>query len=115
MMGFAMLFVASAALATIARALVTADQPPGQLPTRTLAINVAGAAVLGLLIGAGWNNELLATVAVLGSVTTFSSVAAEAADLVNDGKSRTALAYVGLTIAAAVAAAWISILAGEAL
>lgn len=112
---FVLAFAIIAAAATVVRAVSTTGQRKGQIPTRTLAVNVAGSAVLGLLIGRGWNDNTLMVVALLGSVTTFSSVLAESAELIEDRRRRQAVAYVGLTIVMAVVAAWVGIIIGETL
>lgn len=109
----AVLFVTVAAAATIARAVVTFGQQPPAFPWRTFTVNVLGALALGTMVGAGWHDSVILTAGALGSLTTFSTVAAEAASLVDDGRSRRAMAYVGLTIAVGIAAAWLGINLGE--
>jgi fluoride exporter len=80
-------------------------------PVVTLAENVAGAALLGLLLTVlavrdlpQWWRLLLAT-GVLGSFTTFSTFAAEVVLLVHDGAVVVALAYTTATMALGIAAA----------
>jgi CrcB protein len=48
-------------------------------PRGTLAVNVAGSAVLGLLVGAGPSAYALVGVGFCGALTTFSTFAVEAA------------------------------------
>lgn len=109
----AVLFVAVAALATLIRAVLTFGQSPPSLPWRTLAVNIAGSFLLGLMLGAGWSDRIVLSAAGLGSVTTFSTVAAEAAALIDDGHRRRTMAYVGLTLVVGVAAAWLGLSIGE--
>lgn len=111
----AVVFVAIAAVATAIRAVVSADQPDGAIPLSTLALNCAGAFWLGLLLTAWPENALLLGTAGLGSLTTFSTVAAETAALLDDGRKRTAIAYLGLTVAVGVAAAWLGLSIGDSL
>jgi len=109
-------FVLLAAIATLIRAVVTAGQPDHAMPWGTLAVNTFGAALLGLIVEANWwDNPVAMTVAGLGSLTTFSTVAGEAADFVDDGRWDAAVVYVGLTLAAGIAAAWFGLLIGRVL
>jgi fluoride exporter len=80
-------------------------------PVVTLVENVAGAAVLGLLLTVlmvrelpDWWRLLLAT-GVLGSFTTFSTFATEVVLLVRDGAAATAVAYTAATMVLGIAAA----------
>jgi len=112
----ALVFVVVAAVFTLVRVLATAGQPGGQIPWRTLAINVGGALLLGLATSADLAvNSVIYAGAGLGSLTTFSTVAAEAAALLDDGHKRTAIAYVGITLVVGIAAAWLGIIIGESL
>jgi len=109
-------FIAVAAVATVVRALVTADQTKDQIPWRTFAVNIAGAFVLGLVLASSWwENPVIATTAGLGSLTTFSTVAAEAAALVDDDRKGTAMAYVVLTVVVGIVLATIGLSIGELL
>ncbi len=108
-------FVLAAAAATLLRAVATANQPPGEIPWRTFAVNVAGSFALGLIVASSWwDNSIVVTTAGLGSLTTFSTVAAEAASLLNDGRKGRAIAYVGLTLVVGVTAAWLGLIIGDA-
>ena len=109
-------FIVVAAAATLARALATAGQAPGKIPWRTLAVNVLGAFALGLLVTSNWlDDPLIVGVAGLGSLTTFSTVAAETAGLLDDGHKRLAMAYLGLSLVVGVAAAWLGLSIGDSL
>lgn len=108
-------FVVVAAVATLIRALLTADQPAGTIPWRTFALNCGGALCLGVLLTARPDSALLLGTAGLGSLTTFSTVAAETAGLLDDGHRRTAIAYVGLTVVVGIAAAWLGLSIGDSL
>lgn len=88
---------------------------PG-FPWGTLAINVAGSALMGVVAGAlttpGTPWRLFLATGVLGGFTTFSAFSLEAATLVERGQTGAALAYagvsVGLAVAALFAGLWIS-------
>lgn len=111
----ALAFVAVAAAFTLVRAVVTAGQPHGEIPWRTFGVNVIGAFVLGLVVTSQWwDDPVVATTAGLGSLTTFSTVAAETASLLDDGRKRRAIAYVGLTLVVGVMAAWLGLSIGDA-
>lgn len=111
----AVAFLVAAAVATLVRVLATAGQPAGRLPWRTLTVNVAGAFVLGLLLAADWVvDPVVVATAGVGSLTTFSTVAAETAGLIDDGCRRTAAGYLVITVVLGVAAAWLGIGLGAA-
>lgn len=94
---------------------------PDGFPWTTFAVNVAGAFLLGLLMGAIAGNEtaepwrLLLGVGVLGGFTTFSTLAYETLALADRGAfTLGALNLVGTGVAGLVAAA-LGLLAGRAL
>lgn len=84
-------------------------------PWGTMAVNVAGSFLIGLL-GAlsgklGWGNELrlFLTVGLCGGFTTFSTLSNECLSFVKDGAYASAAVYILLTIVlglATVAAGW---------
>ncbi|WP_409061194.1 fluoride efflux transporter CrcB [Streptomyces sp. SYP-A7185] len=92
---------------------------PGAFPTTTLLVNVVGCAVMGafmvLLTEARTPHRLLRPffgTGVLGGFTTFSTYALDIERLVEGGHARTGLAYLALTLLAALAAvgsaAWVT-------
>jgi CrcB protein len=83
-----------------------AARAAGELPVGTLAVNVSGAFVLGLLAGLALHGDalLLAGTATIGSYTTFSTWMLETQRLVEDGEARAAALNVGLSLAAGLAA-----------
>ena len=75
-------------------------------PLGTMAVNVSGAFVLGVLAGAGvaGDAELIAGTAVLGSFTTFSTWMLESERLGQLERARLAWCNVGVSLAAGLAA-----------
>lgn len=109
-------FIALAVVGTLVRAIVTAGPTAGRIPWRTVGINCLGAFVLGAVMTSQLGHAPVAvTVAGLGSLTTFSTVAGETATLLDDGHKRTAILYVGLTLVVGVASAWLGLSIGERL
>jgi CrcB protein len=89
---------------------------PGAFPWTTLAVNAAGCALIGVLmvvISDVWAAHRLVRpflgTGVLGGFTTFSAYAADVYHLVDEHQARTALAYLGATLMAALGAVWIAV------
>ncbi|WP_261991499.1 fluoride efflux transporter FluC [Streptomyces sp. OR43] len=85
----------------------------GTFPWTTLVVNVVGCAVIGVfmvVISEAWTPHRLVRpffgTGVLGGFTTFSTYAVDIERLVAGGRARTGLAYLGLTLLAALAAVW---------
>lgn len=87
---------------------------PGTFPTTTLLVNVVGCAVMGVLMVIltevrTSSHRLLRPffgTGVLGGFTTFSTYAVDIERLVAGGHAGTGLAYLALTLLAALAAVW---------
>ncbi|MEU5772197.1 fluoride efflux transporter CrcB [Streptomyces venezuelae] len=85
----------------------------GGFPWTTLVVNVAGCAAIGVLMVLVTEvrpthplvRPFLGT-GFLGGFTTFSTYAVDIERLVREGHARTGLAYLALTLIAALAAAW---------
>lgn len=82
-------------------------------PWTTLVVNVVGCAVIGVfmvVISEVWPAHRLVRpffgTGVLGGFTTFSTYAVDIERLVDGGRARSGLAYLGLTLLAALAAVW---------
>lgn len=81
-------------------------------PWPTIVANILGSALLGAVVAWSDAGALSAGVAfalgagVAGGLSTFSSLAVDVAVLWMDGRRRDALAYVGLTFALGLCAAW---------
>ncbi|MEU1434740.1 fluoride efflux transporter CrcB [Streptomyces sp. NPDC005775] len=85
----------------------------GGFPWTTLVVNVVGCAVIGVfmvVISEAWSAHRLVRpffgTGVLGGFTTFSTYAVDIERLVDGGRARTGLVYLGLTLLAALAAVW---------
>ena len=97
-------------LAAIARFLLdglVSAASGARFPLGTLAVNLSGTLVLGLLVGIGLHGDayLLAGTAVIGSYTTFSTWMLESHRLAEDGRGRLALANLILSLLLGIAAA----------
>ncbi|MFJ6012365.1 fluoride efflux transporter CrcB [Streptomyces sp. NPDC092952] len=82
-------------------------------PWTTLVVNVIGCAVIGafmVVISEAWSAHRLVRpffgTGVLGGFTTFSTYAVDIQRLVDGGRVRAALGYLGLTLLAALTAVW---------
>ena len=84
-------------------------------PLGTLAVNVSGAVILGLLAGLalGHDAALLAGTAAVGSYTTFSTWMLETQRLTEERQHRKAVLNVAASLAAGVAAAALGWLIGQ--
>ena len=113
------------ALGAIARYGVGAAWPPapGTFPWSTFAINVTGCLLIGVLMVvltevAGHPHRLARPflgIGVLGGFTTFSTYTAEAQRLIADGHTLSALVYLLGTVAAALVAVQIGVVAARLL
>jgi fluoride exporter len=95
------------ALARFGLTLLVADRFHPHLPLGTLAVNVSGAFLLGLLAGSGLDGDLrlILGAGALGSYTTFSTWMVETQRIEEAGKRRIAVTNVLLSIALGLAAA----------
>jgi CrcB protein len=80
----------------------------GAFPFGTLAVNLTGALALGALAGAqlGAHAYALAGTGFVGAYTTFSTWMLETHRLAEDGRTRAAVANVGVSLALGVLTAW---------
>lgn len=87
-------------------ALVSA-RTGGRFPLGTMAVNLSGAVLLGLIAGLALTGDalLLAGTALLGSYTTFSTWMFKTHRLAEDGQGRHAVANIVASIVLGVAAA----------
>ncbi|MEU6759196.1 CrcB family protein [Streptomyces sp. NPDC046685] len=88
----------------------------GGFPWTTLAVNAVGCAVIGVfmvVISDVWAAHRLVRpffgTGVLGGFTTFSTYAVDIQKFVTGGQARTGMAYLALTVMAAMAAVWTAV------
>jgi CrcB protein len=96
-------------LGALARFVVDAlvsSRALSRFPLGTLAVNLSGACILGVLAGAALGHDayLLAATAVIGSYTTFSTWQLESHRLAEDGLRRGATLNLLLSLALGIAA-----------
>ena len=82
------------------------------VPLGTLSVNVIGAFALGLMSGLGPSQMTVIGAGGLGALTTFSTLAAEVRDLADRAPVKAA-AYLAVTLAAGLAAAWVGLTLSE--
>jgi CrcB protein len=105
-----LLVILGAAVGAPLRLLATrlAARGDGDPAVGTLAVNVAGSAVLGVLLGLadvpGWTVALVGT-GFCGALTTFSAFGADVVRLMEERALGRALAYLGATLVLGVGAA----------
>lgn len=102
------LFAVVAGVGAAARGAVTWRwNLPRGLPLGTLAVNVAGCLVLGVLHGNGLAPPALTVVGtgLMGALTTFSGFVADTAGMAVGRRKGAATAYVAVSLVAGVAAA----------
>lgn len=89
-------------------------------PYGTLAVNVLGSLVMGLLFvllverlaaDSIWRAALL--IGVLGAFTTFSTFSIETLNLFEEGAYNRAMANIGLSVVLCLAAAWLGVKLGR--
>ena len=102
-------FLAAAGAATLLRVAASARLNRETFPYGTLAVNVVGSFVLGLLVGAGETTTVILASGALGSLTTFSTLAVETTELWRRSRRR-ATGYATASLVSGVAAAYLGIL-----
>jgi fluoride exporter len=105
------------ALARFGLTLLVADRLHPHFPAGTLAVNLSGAFLLGLLAGAAVEGDarLLLGLGAIGSYTTFSTWMVETQRIDEAGKRRIAAANIVLSIVLGLAAAALGRLVGQQL
>ena len=82
-------------------------------PYSTLAVNIVGSFVIGLVLGMSEKNEhflsnwkLFLATGICGGFTTFSSFSAENLELLQTGKTVSALLYITASVVLGIIAVW---------
>jgi CrcB protein len=117
---FALEMLLAGGIGTLARYGISNHYHGGALPWATLAINVAGSFLLGVLVvlPAGWMTERSRDalgVGLLGGFTTFSTFSVQAFLDAEAGEPGKALAYVAASVVLGLAAAACGYYAARAL
>jgi CrcB protein len=103
----------------LGRYAVTEAWPDHGFPWAVLAVNVAGALVLGVLMGASRPEQqrlrALFGTGFCGALTTFSAVTVTADHRLAEGRPETALLYVAASAVGSLLAAWLGSRAGRRL
>lgn len=96
---------------------VIATRMGGRFPLGTLAVNLSGSLLLGLLVGAGaaGDTQRLLGTGLLGAYTTFSTWMFESQRLGEDGELRLGMANLAISLVLGVAAAALGRQIGAAL
>jgi CrcB protein len=120
----ALLVLVGGAVGAPARVLVdrwVQSRHSSAFPWGTFAVNVAGCAVLGVVAGAvsaadgpAWLLTLLGT-GFCGALTTFSTFSFETVRLVEEGDTKVAVGYLGLSVAVGIAVCALGWTAGSGL
>ncbi|MDA1075433.1 MAG: fluoride efflux transporter CrcB [Proteobacteria bacterium] len=113
MLNFALVALGGALGAMSRYALATVILPGSRFPWATLAINIAGSFLIGLIWGHSaqqqWFQEwgrLFLVVGVLGGFTTFSAFSLETLSLIDNHRFVDAFGYVLLSVSGCVVATW---------
>lgn len=104
-------FVAAAAVATLIRWTVGAYLN-AEVPLGTFFVNVAASLALGYVAASNTGSSVVLQVAFLGALSTWSSLANEVATMMRASKDALAALYLGCTLVAGIAAAWLGLLLG---
>ncbi len=105
----AVTFLGLAMLGALVRAVVSDRANVASFPWGTLAVNVAGSFLLGLMATAGPDTVTTAGVGGLGSLTTYSTFSHEWVSMGQAGARRELVVYLAVTIVSSIGAAWLGI------
>lgn len=103
------LFALCAAVGTGIRAIASTHDSARRRRIGTFAVNVLGAFALGVISGMEEDGLILLGIALLGSLTTFSSFIGQVVEAWDAGERQTAIGYLTLSIMGGLLAAWTGI------
>lgn len=112
-MGVAIAVGLAGAVGAMARYLIDGavqDRTSGPFPFGTLAVNIIGSLILGVITGVAWHGADSTTRAILGTgfcggLTTWSTASWETVRLIEEGAPTTAFRYTLVNLAASFGAA----------
>lgn len=88
---------------------------PSRIPAGTLAVNLIGSFILGLLLGMNIGGEvfLFLGVGFMGAFTTFSTFKLETIELMEDQKKKSAILYMLFTYTGGILLAFAGLILGR--
>lgn len=98
-------FIGLAAVGTVLRFLLGRWNTTA-FPWGTFVVNTVGSFILGWATNRGFSDLTLLGTALLGSLTTFSTLTHESLDLHAANRTARAAAYLGTTLVVGIGAAW---------
>lgn len=101
-------FVLAAAVGGLARWQMSRLNRPG-VPVGTFAVNVVAAFAAGLAVGVSSTAALIVSTALLGSLSTFSTLTGELVDLSETHGTLHSAAYAAATVITGIAAASVAL------
>ena len=88
---------------------------PFSFPVKTFAVNILGCFFIGLVVSFALKTEnpnprltLFLKAGICGGFTTFSSFALESLDLIKNGNTFIAFAYIALSVMIGISAVWLA-------
>jgi len=102
------LFVVAAATGSSLRYLVS-ENLNHTFPTGTLLVNIVASFAIGVLSQLGSDWQVVIGIGALGALSTWSTVANEAAEMARERQGALALLYVAATTTTGVVAAWLGL------
>ncbi len=112
-LGFYVGLIAAAAAGSMLRYLF-AELGNADLPVGTLVVNLVASFVMGLVAAKTDSNSNIAfQVGLLGTMSTWSTVAHEVASLSRNRRGGEAAAYLALSVVLGVVAAWLGLRVGS--
>ncbi len=98
-----------AAVAAVTRGAIAVAANQGRFPLGTLAVNLVGAFAMGVANTLDGTAADAVRVGLLGTLTTWSTLAAETVDLSREGHHLDAAAYLGGTVVAGIGLAFLGL------
>ena len=103
----------AAAGGAVLRHLAGGQLNSDEFPLGTLAVNLAASFLLGVIVSADDPLPTVVGIGALGALSTWSTVANEAAEMARTGRAALGLTYLGLTVSSGVLIAWFGLQLGQ--